>query len=139
MAKFAEGTRVAVKSSRDEIEKLVTRFGASRFMVAIDTDSGTAAIQFFAKERMIRLVLSLTEKGKKVSEAEERRRWRSLALLLKAKLVAVEDGLVEFEEEFLPHVVLHNGETVYQRTRSDLALEYSGTGGPKLYLLGKAE
>ena len=136
MAKFAEGTRVMVKSSRDEIEKLVTRFGASRFMVAIDGDSNTAAIQFFAKARMIRLTLSLHDKGKKVSEVEERRRWRSLALLLKAKLVAVEDGLVEFEEEFLPHVVLHDGQTVYQRTRSDLALEYSGKGEPKLYLLG---
>lgn len=131
---YAERTRTQVSTSRTEIEKLVTRFGAARFMIATDSEFHSATVQFFAKERMIRLTLPLREKnGKRVSEAEERRRWRSLSLLLKAKLVAIEDGLVEFEQEFLPNIVMADGATVYERTRSDLALEYK-QGTPQLYL-----
>ena len=136
MAKFAETTKTPISYSKAEIEKLVARFGATRFMVATDDDSGTAAVQFFIKDRMIRLSLTLTgaKKGN-LNEQENRRRWRSLVMLLKAKLVAVDDGLVEIEKEFLADIVLSNGETVYQRTRGDLALEYKG-GSPKLFLGG---
>lgn len=138
MTRFAEGTRVEVASSRAEIEKLVTRFGATRFMIATDSVGHTAAVQFFAKERMIRLTLSLGQKGPSgtpvpVTDAEARRRWRSLALLLKAKLVAVDDGLVEFEQEFLPNIVMADGVTVYERTRDGLRLEYQ-SGKPTLFL-----
>ena len=41
-----------------------------------------------------------------------RQRWRALALVIKAKLEAVEAGIVTFEEEFAMHMVLPNGQTV---------------------------
>ncbi|WP_198651245.1 hypothetical protein [Salinicola sp. CPA57] len=41
-----------------------------------------------------------------------RQRWRALALVIKAKLEAVESGITMFEEEFLAHIVLPNGGTV---------------------------
>ena len=40
-----------------------------------------------------------------------RQRWRALALCIKAKLEAVECGITSFEEEFLAHVVMPNGQT----------------------------
>jgi hypothetical protein len=39
-------------------------------------------------------------------------RWRALSVVIKAKLVAVEEGIVTFEEEFGMHMVLPNGSTV---------------------------
>jgi hypothetical protein len=40
-----------------------------------------------------------------------RQRWRALALVIKAKLEAVEAGITIFEEEFLAHIVLPDGRT----------------------------
>lgn len=34
------------------------------------------------------------------------------ALIIKAKLVAIDSGITEFETEFLAHIVLPSGETV---------------------------
>lgn len=135
MAKFAERTTVPVNTTRAEIEKTLIRFGASKFMVMVDGDAFKATVQFFARERWIRLTLQLPDpKVERNCAAEERRRWRSLAALVKAKLVAVDDGLVEFEEEFLPHVLMSDGMTVYERTHQALALEYQ-SGKPQTLLL----
>jgi hypothetical protein len=41
-----------------------------------------------------------------------RQRWRALALVIKAKLEAVESGITTFEEEFLAHISLPGGGTV---------------------------
>jgi hypothetical protein len=43
---------------------------------------------------------------------EIRQRWRALLLVIKAKLEAVESGITTFEQEFLAHLVMANGETV---------------------------
>ena len=140
MAKFAEGTRVTVESSRKDIETQLKRFGATKFVTSIDDDSGRAMVQFFARGRWVRLTLELKRpnpKGRKVrvTDAEERRLWRSLAALVKAKMIAVDDGLVEFEEEFLPHVLMANGETVYERSHQAIAAEYQ-TGAERALLEG---
>lgn len=140
MAKFAEGTRVSVNSSRQEIETTLKRFGATKFVTSVDDDTGRATVQFFARGRWVRLILELrvaNRKGQKerVSEPEERRLWRSLVALVKAKMIAVDDGLVEFEEEFLPHVVMADGATVYERSKPSIAAEYQ-TGKVQLLLGG---
>jgi hypothetical protein len=41
-----------------------------------------------------------------------RQRWRALLLVIKAKLEAVQGGITEFDAEFLPHIVLPDGQTV---------------------------
>jgi hypothetical protein len=49
---------------------------------------------------------------RKAYEQAERQRWRALALVIKAKLEAVESGITEFEREFMAHIVLPGGGTV---------------------------
>jgi len=44
-----------------------------------------------------------------------RQRYRALALVVKAKLEAVESGITTLEEEFMAHLVLPGGQTVGQR------------------------
>lgn len=41
-----------------------------------------------------------------------RQRWRALALCIKAKLEAVECGIVSFEQEFLAHFQMPDGRTI---------------------------
>ena len=45
-------------------------------------------------------------------EQAVKQRWRALALVIKAKMEAVESGITEFDEEFLAHIVLPDGQTV---------------------------
>jgi hypothetical protein len=45
-------------------------------------------------------------------EQETRERWRALVLCIKAKLESVESQIESFEEAFLPHIVMANGQTI---------------------------
>ena len=131
MPQYAATTSVSVEKSRAEIESILTRYGAGQFGYATDSDRGLATIQFAANDRHVRFVLQLParndkqfartpkrgnyrtpEKRLEAWEQACRQRWRALALAIKAKLEAVECGIAEFEEEFLAHIVLPNGQTV---------------------------
>ena len=50
--RYAEGTGVSMAKSREEIERLLTRYGATSFMYG--TDANTAAIAFEMRGRRIR-------------------------------------------------------------------------------------
>ncbi len=56
-------------------------------------------------------------------------RGRALLLVIKAKLESVESGIETLEQAFLAHVVMANGQTVYERISEGIALEYL-TGVP---------
>jgi hypothetical protein len=131
--RYAEGTTVDATQSRGEIERAVERHGAVGFAYA--TQGRNAIVAFQAHGRQIRFALELpdpqspefwlTETGRDRTDSaareayrkEVRRRWRSLALVIKAKLTAVEDGVVEFETEFLAHTVMPDGRTVADHAR----------------------
>lgn len=131
MAKFAETTTVTSEKSRAEIEKILTRYGASGFMYG--WQSTHALLAFEMAGRRVKFALPLPDRkdrefthtpnrGTKRSDSQAeaayeqavRQKWRALALVIKAKLEAVESGITEFEEEFLAHIVLPNGNTVGQ-------------------------
>lgn len=104
---------------------------------------------FVMHDRQVRFVLPLpdqdsaefrlTPTGKSASataraskyEQAVRQRWRALALVVKAKLEAVESGIAEFEQEFGMHIVLPDGRTVYEHTTGWIAQAYEvGTVPP---------
>ncbi len=128
--RFAQGTSVSVAKSRTEIEALVTRHGADQFMAA--GDARRAIIVFRAHELLIQFVLALPDPrnaeftchprnryrlrpkhlAEKAYQAELRRLWRALALVIKAKLEAATSGIESFESAFLANIVTDTGETV---------------------------
>jgi len=141
MSRYAEKTEVTSDRSRAEIERTLTRYGADQFLYAWQAD--TAVIGFRMRGRMIRLVLQMPDRNdrefrftpsrnyERSKEAQQeayeqacRQRWRALALLVKAKLEAVEAGLVELEEEFLSHVVLPDGSTAGDWLRPQISTAY---------------
>lgn len=152
MAKYAAATTVPVERSRAEIEKTLTRYGATGFMYGWE---GTrAVIAFRAQGRMIRFELALPDRADpefttqrinqhrtarttpdqaaKAWEQACRQKWRALALVIKAKLEAVESGIVSFEEEFLAHIMLPNNQTVGQWLRPQVEQAYLGGAMPGL-------
>lgn len=131
---FATGTSVSEEKSRQEIERMLAKYGASRFGVLTDYEHRKATIGFTIKSIQVEMVIPLPDpKDKKFKythngsryasepkqaeqfQQEVRRRWRSLCLSLKAKLVSVEDGITTFEREFLPYMVTASGQTIGER------------------------
>jgi hypothetical protein len=139
-SRYASDTEVPTDRSRAEIEKTLRRYGATQFAYA--WDSGRAVIGFTAQQRQVRFVIPLpdpqdreftftaTNRLRSTTSAAEayeravRQRWRVLALVVKAKLEAVESGLVTFQDEFLAHLVLPGGMTVADTIRDGVAEAY---------------
>ncbi len=153
---FAEGTTVPVERSRAEIETLLRRYGADQFVSG--WDAGMAMIGFHARERTVRFILPIPSRTEKRFthatrrltgrltreyprtpedalrqwEGECRRRWRSLALTIKAKLEAVETGIALFEQEFLANILMPDGRTVGEHVTPMIARAYTTGETPKL-------
>lgn len=133
---YASSTDTSSASSRAEIERTVLRFGADQF--AYFTGIGQAAVAFVLHDRQVRFTISLPdrndseftrtpgrgfERSAKAAvaayEQAVKQKWRALNLVIKAKLVAVDEGIVTFEQEFGMHFVLPGGQTV-----ADLVVPY---------------
>lgn len=132
-----ESTKVPVEKSQAEIRKLLSQHDAGRFAFGEERDNSQryAAISFTLGQHAVRLRVPLKlvdertvremyqrARTKTASEIrdelyvqEERRIWRVLAWNLKARMVAVEEGLETFEEAFLAHLVDQaTGRTIYE-------------------------
>lgn len=149
MSGYATGTSVPVERSRAEIERTLSRFDASEFMYGYDATR--AIVQFAARGRRVRFVLGLPDKddyrltptGKArtssaaLSAWEQacRESWRALAAVIKAKLVAVETGIVGFEEEFASHIVLPDGSTVGEWLLPQIEQAYATSLMPSMLAL----
>lgn len=152
MTRYASDTSVPADRSRSEIERTLQRYGADSFMYGYQ---GTqAAVGFQMNGRHVRFVIpvpdrddpefTLTPTGRERSasaaleawEQATRQRWRALALVVKAKLEAVDAGISEFDEEFLAHIVLPNGQSVGEWMVPQVAKAYQLNKMPPLLQLG---
>jgi hypothetical protein len=149
---YAERTDVSPEKSRMEIEQTLTRYGADRF--AYMTEPGRAVVMFDLERRRVRFDIAIppasafshfpkrkgeygprerTEKQKQDAWAQEvRRRWRALALCIKAKLEAVESGIESLDEAFLAHMVLPDGRRFAQWAAPQLEAIYDRGTMPAL-------
>lgn len=154
MPTYASQTTVTSDKSRAEIERTLTRYGASSFMYG--WDQLRAIVAFEMHGRRLKFVLPMPERDSRefthtpaknqrrsaataeaAYEQAVRQRWRALALVIKAKLEAVEAGIAEFEEEFLAYIVLPNGRTVGDFMVPQIAAVYESDQMPPLLAGGE--
>lgn len=153
-AKYAENTNVSAAASRDEIERTLTRFGASQFLYG--WKDGAAVIGFVAHGRQVKFVLPMPDRNdpeviytperrtvrskdqqEKVYEQMTRQKWRALAACIKAKFAAIEAGISVFEREFFYDTVLPNGQTVGEYLLPQVNAAYeTGKMPPMLLMIG---
>ena len=150
MSRYAAGTEVGVDRSRAEIERTLERYGASHFAYGWSPDG--AVVQFSADGRYIKFSVTmpsrdeftLTETGRSRSDARtidaawdqaKRQRWRALALVIKAKLEAVESGIATFEDEFMAYTVLPSGATVSEWLSPQIVEAYASAEMPREFRL----
>lgn len=156
MTRYAENTSVSVEGSKAEIERLLQRYGADQFISGWDQKK--AYILFRMADRQVKFELPLPDKNdpeftctpsrrqkrseSKAFEAWEqgcRRKWRALALVVKAKLEAVESGITTFQDEFLAHVMLPDGSTVSEFIIPQIEIAYENGEMPRLLTWKKPE
>ncbi|HLL69105.1 MAG TPA: hypothetical protein VK453_25820 [Micromonosporaceae bacterium] len=149
MSRYAERTEVTSDRSRGEIERTLRRYGATAF--AYGWTDTAATVMFEMANRRVKFVLPLPDRqdrafthtpGKGLRRAPDaaereweqaqRQRWRALALVIKAKLEAVEAGITTVEQEFLAHIVLPDGSTVGDWAAPQLAMAYESGSMPAL-------
>lgn len=146
---YAAGTDVTASKSREEIERTLARYGADQFGYGWDV-TGRAAVTFRANDRSVRFVLEMPDRGSreftktetgrdrsataadKAYEQAARQRWRALALVVKAKLEAIDAGISTFEAEFLANVVLPDGSTVGEFMAPQIADVYRSGQMPSM-------
>lgn len=147
MTKYAKNTQVSVDRSKGEIERILQRYGAEKFMQGWDQEK--AVIAFTYEGRTIQMKLPLPDKadftltpGRRRERSPEdtlryweqacRQSWRALALMIKAKLAGVESGIATIEDEFLAYTLLPNGETIGENTQEAITKMIKTGTMPKL-------
>jgi len=146
---FAENTQVGTDRSKAEIERTLTRYGAQQFIHG--WDQKRAMIGFKINNRFVKIFLPLPSKdapefrktpsGRRSRDADGaykaweqacRQKWRALALVIKAKLEAVESGITTFDEEFLAHIALPDGATAGEFMIPQIQIAYETGNMPQL-------
>lgn len=151
---YAAETSVSVERSRAEIERTLNRYGADAFGYTIE--SAVVRIAFRMKSRHFRFMLMLPDKTERrfthstrgmrstetalgAWEQACRQKWRALALVIRAKLEAVEANISTLEDEFLAHMVLPSGETMGEWAKPQIEEAYRLGNMPRaLALAGPA-
>lgn len=111
MGTYAEGTTVPVSRSRDEVYRLLERYGADQRIVGEDAERAT--VGFRLAGRHVRIDRPLPPRRSFATQAgydrELRRRWRVLILLLKGRLEVVGEGAESVDQAFASYLVLPDG------------------------------
>lgn len=107
MSKFAQGTDVSPEKSQMQISTMLRKFGCQGVMMGYENQSNF--IGFVFKDVQVRLFCPIVK-----SEAENRRRWRVLRIIIQSKFEIIQCGIKTFEEEFFADIVMPNGKTVSQ-------------------------
>lgn len=151
-----EGTEVAVERSQGEIRKLLHAKGAANFSFSETEVDGVsfASVDFLHLDQRVRVRVALktpdqrtiTAKAQRARtktrdvivrellDQEARRIWRVIFHTLKARLVAVEEGVETFEEAFLAHIVdPMTGLTMWESIKGAVEAGALKLGGPGLF------
>lgn len=128
---YAQGTKVSADRTQAEIQRILMRWGADKVGTLCSRTEAQIFFEYHGKQFRMSIDLPdpgeerfiLTPSGRKRRaepqvfaewERETRRLWRSLRTVIKAMLIAVEDGVFKFDEVFLPFLLLANNQTFGQ-------------------------
>jgi hypothetical protein len=144
--RYASNTQVSADRSISEIKKTVTRYGAENFIFAETPLKGI--VGFTMAGRSIRISIKLppiedyvtTPQGRarhpavaaELREKGTRQMWRCLALVVKAKLEAVDSGISSVDDEFLAFIMVDGHTTVGDALKTRMSERFFGKNAPQL-------
>lgn len=133
--KYAANTSVPVERSRGEVERILTKYGATKFGTM--TEETRVSVYFEVKGRQVQWSIPMPDRKRYRNDADHekeiRRRWRVLVITIKAMLEAVESKLLTFDQAFLPHIVIPGtARTIGESLVPKLDALYQGMSLPAL-------
>jgi hypothetical protein len=135
MAEYAKRTKVPADRTRLQIEALMAKRGADQFFSGADRKR--ALLAFRVGGRHMRFTLPLEDCR---TQQQVMARWRALFLVIKAKLEAIDVGILTMEEAFLAETVLPDRHTVAEVMLPQIEGAYtSGKMPPLLPYFGERE
>jgi hypothetical protein len=126
-AGYARRTQVPAERTRLEIEGLMRQRGADQFFSGGDAERSVLA--FRLNGRHLRFQLPL---GGRLNAQQVRSRWRALLLVIKARLEAIDLGILTIEDAFLAETVLPDRQTVAEYMAPQIEAAYSTGKMPPL-------
>ncbi len=105
-------TAVTPGRTKEQIEDLLQHVGAVGFRWSSRTtlpgeEILEAGLEWNGRELAFRLKVAFED------DRQRKQRLRALYWYLKAKVEAIQFGLVDLEQEFLPYLLTHTGETIF--------------------------
>lgn len=139
--RYAETTDVSIDKSQAEIKALLRQWGATAIAIGEDSEANVALLMFRKDTRHIRLHIPLPPPGPIRQEQSnqyrqagqvvpgkreqiERQRWRAALIYIKGLKEAIDLGFISFEQAFLAHTLLPDGQTVGQWAEPQVAATY---------------
>lgn len=103
-------TAVPPHKSKEQVEELLQRVGAVGFRWSSFQGRETleAGLEWEGITMAFRLVVNYED------DRERKQKLRALFWYLKAKVEAIQFGLVDLEQEFLPYMLTSSGRTVFE-------------------------
>lgn len=151
--RFAEGTGVAPSRSVEEVDRLLSRFGADGFFYG--REEGQAVVGFRYRGRVFRLTIPLPDPSdrdfthtptrgtrrdntaaRRAYEDEVNRRYRALVAAVRGMLVGVEEGIFTLEEVFLAYTMMPDGRALGAAVAPVLDRAYETGQMPAMLLPG---
>lgn len=139
---YAQDTKVPIERSQGEIRTMLLKRGAVNLGFAEKAERFVLAFTMHNRQVVFAVKLparpndKATQASIKTYEQLCRAKWRALVLCLKAKFVTVESGVTSFEDEFLAHIALPNGNTVGTEMKEHIEYAYTQGKMPDLLQLG---
>jgi chromosome condensin MukBEF MukE localization factor len=133
--RYASGTQVPVSRSQDEIRDLLRGLGADQ--IGVMEGGGKGFVVFKIRETLYRIASpEITVRRGQDPAPEQRRLWRAIVLLVKARAVAIREGITTVEREFLSDAVMPDGSVLADHAPRLIEQAYKDNGPPRLLMLG---
>ena len=130
MKPYAAETEVPVEKSKMQIERLLVDYKATSFMSGANATHSVIAFEMAGRRVKFTLPMPLEEdfqsrrNPRLAHEQAVRTRWRALYLALRAKLEMAATGITTFEDEFLAHIIMPDGQTVGETVKPRIQAAY---------------
>jgi hypothetical protein len=142
---YAKGTKTSIDTTERQIKTMLIKAGAEG--TAFMEERARAIVAFHLNGRSIQFRLPLpvrddfamrkaNQYGAMVQNSADtrdnlwvqacRERWRQLHLCIKAKLESVEQNIETFDEAFLPHIQMPDGETIGDKVLPEMQAQLNG-------------
>lgn len=131
--RYAARTEVPISRSQDQVKVELRKVGADQ--IGVMESSTQAFVVFLVRDVRYRITTApfKAAKGQDI-EQEQRRQWRAILLLVKAKVVSIMEGISTVEREFLADAIMPDGSTWADHAPRMIAAAYKEGGAPRLML-----